>query len=189
MMQLHWTTSRDYHVYPCVSFSCTILHYIALYCTCCQSLDHITSSKRLCQFCHMFIWEISPCILFTPCRQWRWDPTSQHALCQLLNANVRQIQTEEKTPQEKQGMNTVYMYIQLYTCDEGHHDWECLNKAMQRVHASDFWSAILVRRVIFFFLLFHSCPVGPTSDGMQTRAITLTSRLSLEYKILESWMI
>ena len=25
-MQLHWTTSRDYHVYPCVSFSCTILH-------------------------------------------------------------------------------------------------------------------------------------------------------------------
>ena len=76
-------------------------------------------------------------------------------------------------------MNTVYMYIQLYTCDEGHHDWECLNKAMQRVHASDFWSAILVRQVIFFFLLFHSCPVGPTSDGTQTRAATLTSRLSL----------
>ena len=63
------------------------------------------------------------------------------------------------------------------------YDWECLNKAMQPVHASDFWSAILVRRVIFFFLLFHSCPVGATSDGMQTRAATLTSRLSLEYKI------
>ena len=116
----------------------------ALYRTCCcQAVDRISSSKRLCQFWHMFLWEFhgnSPCIVFTPCWHWRWDPTSQHALRQLLNANIKQIQTEEKTTQEKQGINTLYMHIQLYTSDEGHHDWTCLSKTMQSVHASDFWS-------------------------------------------------
>ena len=57
---------------------------------------------------------ISPCILFTPCWHWRWDPTSQHTLRQLL-AKVRQFQTEEKTPLEKRMINTLCMYSHVHT--------------------------------------------------------------------------